>query len=279
MAVELFPADIPGAELQEPLEKHTVPALKWWLTCRNCSVPSSSKKSALISKIQQVVAEGKGDAVVDVDGSYLYKKYKRMVDAGSSISPLGPPQQPPQGWVALPLSASEIESSTLVSSLPSVTAGLVYTYLAGHIGCNSNTVGAFRALKQGYILWASGRLEKIEVNVNRPEYCHIRSAVKASMRKVTYTVYFLFHYTYYLSSVLRATCPCAAGQSASCIHVSAVLHALADLTPKRSIQLEHPEDGEEALPVTSRLCQWNVPRKRKESSIAMSEAVFQKHDY
>ena len=60
---------------------------------------------------------------MDVDGSYLYKKYKQMVDAGSSISPLGPPQQPPQGWVALPLSASEIESSTLVSSLRSVTAG------------------------------------------------------------------------------------------------------------------------------------------------------------
>ena len=39
--------------------------------------------------------------------------------------------------------------------------GLVYAYvyLAGHIGCNSNTVGAFRALKQGYILWALGRLE------------------------------------------------------------------------------------------------------------------------
>ena len=61
--------------------------------------------------------------------------------------------------------------------------------------------------------------------------------------------------------------------------MSAVLHALADLTPKRAIQLEHPEDGDEALPVTSRLCRWNVPRKRKESSIAMSEAVFQKHDY
>ena len=61
--------------------------------------------------------------------------------------------------------------------------------------------------------------------------------------------------------------------------MSAVLHALADLTQKRFIQLEHPEYGEEALPVTSRLCQWDVPRKRKECSIAMSEAVFKKHDY
>ena len=52
---------------------------------------------------------------MDVDASYLYKKYKRMVDVGSSISPLGPPQQPQQGWVALPLSASEIESSIHLS--------------------------------------------------------------------------------------------------------------------------------------------------------------------
>ena len=189
-------------------------------------------------RIRHVIAEGKGDAVVDVDGSYLYKKYKQMVDGGSSVSPLGPPQQPPQGWAALPLTTTDVQSSTLVSSLPSVTAGysalihakqyalilqinvfttsfsgtgLVYTYLAGHVGCNSNTVGAFRALKQGYISWASGRLEKIEVNLNRPEYCHIRSAVKASMRNVTYTVYLLFHHTDRLTSVLRATCPCAAG--------------------------------------------------------------------
>ena len=42
--VELFPANIPGAELQEPLEKHTVPALKWWLTCRDCSVTFIFKK-------------------------------------------------------------------------------------------------------------------------------------------------------------------------------------------------------------------------------------------
>ena len=30
-------------------------------------------------RIRHVIAEGKGDAVVDVDGSYLYKKYKQMV--------------------------------------------------------------------------------------------------------------------------------------------------------------------------------------------------------
>jgi hypothetical protein len=46
--IVLAPADVPGAELQEPFEKHTVPALKWWLACRGVATPSSSKKSAFI---------------------------------------------------------------------------------------------------------------------------------------------------------------------------------------------------------------------------------------
>ncbi len=33
------------------------------------------------------------------------------------------------------------------------------------------------------------------------------------------------------------------------------------------------------MPVTSYLCQWKVPKKRKESNLPMSAAVFEKHDY
>ena len=34
MSVELTEEDIQGAALKEPLESHTVHALKWWLLCR-----------------------------------------------------------------------------------------------------------------------------------------------------------------------------------------------------------------------------------------------------
>jgi len=33
------------------------------------------------------------------------------------------------------------------------------------------------------------------------------------------------------------------------------------------------------MPVTSYLCQWKVPRKRKESNLPMSAAVLEKHDF
>lgn len=40
-----------------------------------------------------------------------------------------------------------------------------------------------------------------------------------------------------------------------------------------------PTCEENDMPVTSYLCQWKVPKKRKESNICMSTAVFEKHDY
>ena len=50
VVVELTENDIPGAALAEPLESHTVPALKWWLLCRGIKVPSSWKKQRLIAR-------------------------------------------------------------------------------------------------------------------------------------------------------------------------------------------------------------------------------------
>ena len=75
-------------------------------------------------------------------------------------------------------------------------------------------------------------------------------------------------------------------QSASCTHVSALLHSLVAMTSK-NCQV-HPElptsalvdgDIERFTPLTSVLSSWNVPRSRKESNLRMSEAVFEKHDY
>ena len=66
-------------------------------------------------------------------------------------------------------------------------------------------------------------------------------------------------------------------QSASCTHVSALLHSLVAMTPK-NCQV-HPElptsalvdgDIERFTPLTSVLSSWNVPRSRKESNLQMS---------
>jgi len=46
--------DIPGASLKEPLEKHNIAALKWWLLCRGIQVSSSSRKMNLIERYNAV---------------------------------------------------------------------------------------------------------------------------------------------------------------------------------------------------------------------------------
>ena len=82
----------------------------------------------------------------------------------------------------------------------------MYTYLAGNVGRVRDSEGAFRALKRGYIHRASGRLEKIEVNVNHPEYCHVRSKIKASMKDISYVVYSVdlksYHFHLYVTGNL-----------------------------------------------------------------------------
>ena len=69
-------------------------------------------------------------------------------------------------------------------------------------------------------------------------------------------------------------------QSASCTHISALLHALSALNP-RVPTIPHISDSavEDEIPCTSLPCQWKPPRKRKESTLRISDATFEKHDY
>ena len=39
--VQLTEADVPGALLEEPIHKHSIPALKWWLLC--CGMQAHSQ--------------------------------------------------------------------------------------------------------------------------------------------------------------------------------------------------------------------------------------------
>ena len=48
--VALSPADIPGAELSEPFDKHTLVELRWWLLCRGIRAPNSWRKQQVIER-------------------------------------------------------------------------------------------------------------------------------------------------------------------------------------------------------------------------------------
>ena len=48
--VTLSVEDTPRAELTEPLDKHPVASLRWWLLCRGIKSPQSLMKKELISR-------------------------------------------------------------------------------------------------------------------------------------------------------------------------------------------------------------------------------------
>ena len=88
--------------------------------------------------------------------------------------------------------------------------GLVYTYLAGHVG-RTGDQEAFRVLAHGYTHWSSGRLEKMDVNTNHPEYCHVHCTMTPSMKSIPYHIYLLLGCDGELTTICSATCECAAG--------------------------------------------------------------------
>ena len=87
----------------------------------------------------------------------------------------------------------------------------MYSYLAEGVG-HSDGSGAFQSLKQGFKHWASGRLSYLEINVQHPLFCHVRSKMSPSMKQGMYTVYVLLSNESGLAAaVIAASCECAAG--------------------------------------------------------------------
>ena len=154
--VILTEADIPGANLSEPFERHTIPALRWWLLCRGISVPRSWNKAKLIARYKFMhlcvcawvgvraiycwcrmrEAAAAGATIVDVDGSYRHKKHKALTDAGVTVAALTPQAPPLSGWVTV----SSDNYMQLQPNLPAVTAGQLSTSSYMTTTCTINSL-------------------------------------------------------------------------------------------------------------------------------------------
>ena len=146
-------------------------------------------------------------AIVDVDGSYLHKKRLRLGASGLVLAPMIPPTSAPlSGWEVV----TEANATTMAQKLPCVTVGMVYSYLDTHTG-REHGEGTFRALSCGYTHWASGRVERIEVNCKNPLYCHIQSVMKPSMRQGSYRIWLVLKCTGPYAAMSHVTCECTAG--------------------------------------------------------------------
>ena len=177
-------------------------------------------------------------SVVDVDGSYLVRKHEQLRQAGVNVAPLGPPSLPLSGWITITINKANCKDKSqkiprvlpgapflslppsLPPSLRICACGCMYhvttiLFLQGSsegVGRSTATEGAFRAFSRGFIHWASGRLEHLEININNPSYCHVRSNMNPSMKQEFYDVYLLLEQTKEdMASIRTATCQCTAG--------------------------------------------------------------------
>ena len=69
--------------------------------------------------------------VVDVDGSYLYRKHKNMADSGIIVAPLPLPSVPLSGWEAV----SQDNVAEISLKVPHVTSGMYFMYIVCRYKC------------------------------------------------------------------------------------------------------------------------------------------------
>ena len=60
--------------------------------------------------------------MVDVDGSYLYRKHQQLLSKGESVAPLSLPDIPLSGWEVV----NEQNYTTMAKKIPCVTPGMQF---------------------------------------------------------------------------------------------------------------------------------------------------------
>ena len=60
----------------------------------------------------------------DVDGSYLYRKHQRAIEAGIAVSPMAVPDPPVSGWELLTTENHNDISSKTPSVMPGMQKGV-----------------------------------------------------------------------------------------------------------------------------------------------------------
>jgi hypothetical protein len=111
------------------------------------------------------------------------------------------PVAPITGWEHI----TEANSSEMAKNIPSVTSGVIYNYLSTHASRDSSD-RTFRALSRGYTHLASDQIDVVEINYLNPQYCHVRSSMKPSMKPGLYCVWILLGKVGRFATIKCATC-------------------------------------------------------------------------
>ena len=224
-----------------------------------------------VFRVTDCVSAGNTAISIAVDGGKPYeaKVQKLLRSLGSTrtsdqpgpststaatIVPPQPPVLPVTGWKAFP--SQTIPLSFSYNSIYEhiiTTATLTSTQSSDESDGNAADVGTAKPMRKGRFYFTSGHVTDIEdaTNANKTYYflkCLVRASYRQQQYRVTITL------ASETSKVVDSTCECKASSMGRCSHVAGLLFALEDYTIVY---------GYEPTSSTSKLCSWNVGRKRK----------------
>ena len=185
------------------------------------------------------------------------QKASSTASSASLSSP--PPLLPVIGWKAFP-------SGTIPESF---CYGSIYSYiietarLTGDSGENSADLGTAKPMQKGRQYFTSGHVMCLQDAVGKGHYllkCEVRASYSNQIYHISVTIDSD-------SVVVDDSCECKASAMGRCSHVAALLFALEDYTLNF---------GHEPVSCTSKLCQWNVGRKKQNSPQALHSNEYTK---
>jgi len=200
---------------------------------------------------------------------------EQLSASGRRVYDQCPQQATTPGTLVFPTTGWTSGFTNIVNNGVAISRSFVYDYMVNRVSNGKESTNNFRALKAGYNMFASGHVQSIYMATDA-SHCFYKAVVLPSMKKdKTYTVLCAITLTSTEVDCVRCTCP--AGESQSCVHLSALLHALECLfeAPHKAI-LVGTAVGESK---TSFECMWAKPRKRKVPATCASDLRYVKHEY
>ncbi|KAG5877350.1 hypothetical protein JTB14_005150 [Gonioctena quinquepunctata] len=257
LKIKLDKNDVPGASLQEkPIEAHSVTQLKRWLKCRGQKV--GGKKDDLIERVNFCISEGIHEIDISIDkGRWFHEKSNALKKTRTILNKQNiPPLFPPTGWKKFPSkSVPRLFNYGIVYKHLVETAHLIDDIVDSEEETEGLGFDTSKPLRRGRIYFKSGHVKNLEDYANNEIYC-LKSKVMSSYDEDTsYVVMIMLNQD--SAEITDSSCECVASTMGRCSHVSGLLFALEDYVMTF---------GYEPPSCTSKLCEWNKGRTKKDPS-------------
>ncbi len=179
-------------------------------------------------RIREAMTSGE-TKVLDADGSNLFLQHQKLMRDGWWGYTSAWTSGHTLGWMGGCQcwgSCGHLQEDPASPSSIAVSLLVLVTHLAEGAG-NTTGRGASRALQRRFTHWSCGRLDRLEVDVKHPRFCHVRCQMASSMKLGLYYVSLLLgRDAADLATIESAKCECAAGYVLPCNMYVSHIHVM-----------------------------------------------------